>query len=299
MITKYSYRGVHWIDLDCPTYEEVTSIAEQFKLNAVLASELLTPTLKSKVDLYREYLYLVLHFPAIKNFHVGSTSQEIDFIVGKNFIITAHYDTIDPLQEFAKVFEVQSILDRGDMGDHAGYVLYHLLQHIYKRTEDEIEHIKERTATIEQEIFSGKETQMVFEISKVSHDILDITNAIRHHENTLDSLSVAAVRFFGSDFEFPMVIIKNEQFRIRNELNNHKDLISELRATNNTLVSTKQNEAMKQLSVSAFIFLPLGIMATLLQIDFVSRPHDFLFTIAGLVILGLFLYAFSKRKKWL
>jgi len=119
MTNTFAYRNVEWIDLESPSYEEVKDVADRHKFNRVLAEELLRPTPKARVDLYHDYLYLVLHFPAIKHSHTASTSQEIDFIIGKNFIVTTHYDTIDPLHEFSKIFEVNSITDRGDMGEHA------------------------------------------------------------------------------------------------------------------------------------------------------------------------------------
>lgn len=304
MIHKFAYRGIEWIDLESPTYEEVRSVSAEYKLNQILTRELLFPTIKPKVDLYLDYLYLVLHFPAIRHSHTSSANQEIDFVLGKDFVITTHYDTIDPLHEFSKIFEVNAITDRGDMGEHAGYILYHMIKHIYKGMENELEGIKSRLSHIERAMFSGKETQMVVEISKVSKDTLDIKSALRPHQQVLDSLEVAIVRLFGKDFEYPMRSLKNELSRVENEVLNCSDLASELRETNNALASTTQNETMKKLSVVAFIFFPVSALLALLQIGAVSRPivgqkGDFWIICFMVILLGTFLYSYSKSKKWL
>lgn len=305
MTNTYTYRGVEWVDLESPTLEEVKQVAEKHKLNQVLVEELLRPTPKAHVELYRDYIYLVLHFPAVKHSHVnGTIGQEIDFIIGKDFILTTHYDTIDPLHEFSKIFEVNSIIDRGDMGEHAGFIFYHMLKHIYKGMNHELESVKDRLDRAQTGIFSGLERNMVQEISRLGRDILDIKVTLRPHEYVLDQLTVAAIKFYGKDFEYPMQAVKSDYFRLWNEALNANELVTELRETNNTLLSTRQNEIMKQLSVIAFIALPIGLVLTLLQVDTISRPivgkpGDFYVILFSVLALAVLLYSYSKAKKWL
>jgi len=135
MICEYKHRNITWIDLENPTAEEVKEVADRFNVDLMVASELLTPTLRSRVDYYKDYIYLILLFPISSSSTLGNhdeRSQEIDFIVGKKFIITTRYSTVDALLEFSKVFEVHSILNKGNMSEHAGYIFYYMLQHLYK-----------------------------------------------------------------------------------------------------------------------------------------------------------------------
>ena len=137
MIYSYKYRKVTWVDLENPTTDEVRKISEQYNIDPVVANELLSPSLRSKADCSSNYIYLILHFPSIvstnKNQFGSATSvEEIDFIIGHDFIITTRYSAMDALLEFSKVFEVQSILDRKDMGEHAGYVFFFMIQYLYK-----------------------------------------------------------------------------------------------------------------------------------------------------------------------
>lgn len=304
MIQRFVYRGVEWIDLESPTYEEVIAISKERGLNRVIAEELSKPSIKPKVDLYRDYLYLVLHFPAVRQSHSGSMSQEVDFVVGKNFLITTHYDTVDPLHEFSKIFEVNAILDRSDFGEHAGYIFYYMLRHIYKGTENELENISEYLNTVEAAIFSGKEKDMVEKISHLGRDILDIKGILRPHRHILDSLTVAAVQFFGESFSFPMRAISNEYHRINNDVTHVSDLVAELRQTNNSLVSTRQNEIMKILTIMAFVTFPLSLIAGIfgMNTDFnpiVGMPFDFWVVIGIMAGLTSTFFIFFKYKKWL
>jgi len=99
MRTRYEHNGLVWVDLESPSRDEVQDVVDQFAIESSVAEELLLPSTKPRVDFYADYAYLVLHFPALRHSH-RTREQEVDFIVGKNFLITTRYDTIDPLHKF-------------------------------------------------------------------------------------------------------------------------------------------------------------------------------------------------------
>jgi Mg2+ and Co2+ transporter CorA len=90
MTETRSYRALQWMDIDSPTPHEVTALVDKFKLNPLVGEELLRPTRKAKIDAYKDHIYIVLHIPVRgsgKEF--GIKEKEIDFIIGKKFIITS------------------------------------------------------------------------------------------------------------------------------------------------------------------------------------------------------------------
>lgn len=304
MRTTHSHGHITWVDLENPTSEEIRTLIEERGIPSLVAEELLSPTLKPKVDLYPSCIYLILHFPAFRHTHRRSSSQEIDFVVGKDFLITTRYDTVDPLHKFSKVFEVNSILDRSDIGTHAGFVLFYMLRKLYRAVEHELEYLADELRVIEGRIFSGQEKAMVFELSRVQRTLLSFRQALRPHEEILESLERAGERFFGEEFRFHLKGISGEYFRVHNNIRALADSLQELRETNNSLLSTKQNEIMKVLTVVAFITLPLSLLLALFQIDAVARPivgleNDFWIIVGIMAGVGLPLLIFFKFKKWL
>ena len=134
MYSRYEHDGLVWIDLESPNRDEVTRIISEFQILPLVAEELLFPATKPRAEFYDRYAYLVMHFPALRHSH-KTREQEVDFIVGKNFLITTHYDVIDPLHKFAKIFEVHSILDHGETQEHAGFLFFYMLKKLYKAVE--------------------------------------------------------------------------------------------------------------------------------------------------------------------
>jgi len=295
-----TYKNIVWVDLESPTPEEARELVETRNIHPAVAEELLAPTARPKVDLYDNAIYLILHFPSADN----AKDQEIDFVVGKNFLITARYNDNPDFHQFSKLFEVNSILERGTMGEHAGFVLFFMLRHIYRSLLDRLSKISSDIAVIEKEIFAGREKEMVFALSKAARDLLNFKRSIRLHKDILSSLEAAGENFFGGDFSHYLRGLTSEYFKVESALSNDLDTVFELRETNNSLVSTKQNEDMRALTVIALIALPLTLLASLLQIDTVSRPiigiqGDFWIVLGLMAGLATILYILFKKKRWL
>lgn len=303
MLTRYTHKNLTWIDLESPTQEEVRNIMSEFSINPLAAEELLTPTLKPKVDQYDNFLYLILHFPAFKHSHSEGENQEVDFIIGKDFLITTRYDTVDPIHKFSKVFEVNSILDRSDIGAHAGYLFFYMIKKLYKAISHELAVVEDALDDIEEQIFSDREREMVIEISKVTRRLLNFKQALVAHKDVLSSFEVAGKNFFGNAFGYHLRTIIGEYYKVENEIKFHADTAAELRATNNSLLSTKQNEVMKVLTVMAFVAFPLTVIASIFgmnsSLPIVGEENDFWIIIGIMIATAVTFFAFFKYKKWL
>ncbi|HMP67169.1 MAG TPA: CorA family divalent cation transporter [Candidatus Paceibacterota bacterium] len=306
MISEYKHKNIVWIDLENPTQEEALQMVERFGIDPLVANELILPTLRPKVDYYKDYIYLILNFPAHhKGFdrHNSESIQEIDFIIGKKFIITTRYSNVDAFLEFSKAFEVQSILNKSNMSDNAGYIFFYMTQYLYKSMMNRLANIQDLLHDIENKIFSGHEKTMVIEISKLNRRILNYKESISLHKEILESFEVASRRFFGEEFDYYAHSIIGEYYKVRGELASTKEYLEELRNTNDSLLSTKQNEIMKILTVTNFIFLPLALIAGIFNMNadlpIVGSRYDFEIIITIMLAISIGMYIYFRRKKWL
>lgn len=302
MHSRYVQNGLVWVDLESPSRDEVQDIIDEFKVEPVVAQELLLPSTKPHTEFHGGYVYLVLHFPALRHSH-KSQEQEVDFIVGRNFIVTAHYDTVDPLHKFSKVFEVHSMLDK-HTGDHAGYILFSMLRKLYKAVEHEVDFIRHDLAVIEEHIFKGKEVAMVQAISGSARDLLNLRQVIEPHREVLKEFEAGAPELFGRDFAPYVRATSDEYYRVHNHIMRATESLHELRETNNSLLTTKQNETMKTLTVITAVAAPLALVAGLFGISsqyipIINTPEGFWFVLALMAITaGGIVYLF-KREDWL
>lgn len=304
MINRRKLENITWIDLESPTPEDVRSVIEEYAIHPRVGEELLSPSVKPKVDLYKDHIYLILHFPASKHSFSVESNQEIDFVIGKDFLITVHYDTIDPIHKFGKEFESEVAVGSNGYGTHAGHIVYHLLRKLYKSLEHELEYMQSSMKEIESQIFEGKEKQMVIELSKKARILLDFKQTLTGHDQPLESYKMASKGLFDDDYQFQIRNIVMEYHRIQGLIKRSHETLQELRETNNSLLSTKQNEVMKTLTIMAFVTFPLSLLAALFGMNtqtlpIVGQPHDFWIIILIMGILTTIFFIFFKYRKWL
>ncbi|MBI2612728.1 hypothetical protein HYW59_02860 [Candidatus Kaiserbacteria bacterium] len=302
MVSRHTYGKLTWIDLETPTHREVHEIADEFALAPLVAEELLLPSTKPRVEFYDAHVYVILHFPALRHPHT-SFEQEVDFVIGHNFIITTHYNIIDPLHKFSKVFEVNSILEREHI-EHAGFLFFYMLRKLYRGIEHEIDHVRRDLLHIEEHIFAGQEVEMVKALSRSARDLLNMRQTIEPHREVLKVLETDGVRFFGEQFSPYLRALANEYYRVHNHIMRNTDSAHELRETNNSLLSTKENETMRTLTLMALLTFPLALFVSIFDINAVSnpiigKPNDFWIIVGIVVLAGSLMLWYFKHRRWL
>jgi len=303
MINRYSYKETVWVDVVDPTSEEIKEVQGEFNITASTIHELVSPSYKSRVDMHKDYIYLILHFPVFKHSHGDETKQEVDFIIGKNFLITARYASVDAMDKFAKIAEVNSILDRKDRQGTTGAIFFGIIQEIYRGLFHELEHVENRLLQAEEGIFGHREKEMVFALSEISRSLLNFKKSTDFHKEVLESLDFFGKKMFDENFSNQVHKILDEYSKVRSGIRNNMEFVSELRETNNSLLSTKQNEIMKTLTIMAFVTFPLTLIATLFGMNTVNTPilgweNDFWYIIAIMASGATGFFAFFKHKKW-
>jgi len=303
MQTRHEHKDLIWVDLESPTRDEIHSIMSEFEIRPLVGEELLLPSSKPRVEFHQSYAYVILHFPALRHTH-KNREQEVDFVIGKRFLVTTHYEAIDPIHNFSKVFEVNSAMEDVSLGEHAGFIFVSMLKRLYKGVEHELEFIRRDLSTIEEHIYSGEEVLMVEAISHVARDLLNLRQILEPHREVLHTLENEGSSFFGNDFVPFLKTLSNEYYKVHNHIMRLTESLHELRETNNSLLSTKQNETMKIFTILAFITFPLTLVAALFSMHtvatpIVGSPHDFWIIISMMLFAALCMLAIFKSRKWL
>lgn len=303
MLSRFTHHNLTWIDLESPTHDEIRTVIQEFHIDPLVAEELLLPSMKPRAEFHERYAYFVMHFPALRHSHT-TTEQEVDFVIGHEFIITTHYDTVDPLHKFSKIFEVNSILDKSNIGDHAGFLFFYMLKKMYKSIDHEVEYVRHDMAHIEEHIFSGHEVPMVRAISESARDLLNLRQTIEPHRDILHTLETEGSQFFGAEFLPYLRTLNNEYYRVHNHIMRNTESLHELRETNNALLATKEGETMRVLTIMALLTFPLSLLVSVFAIDTVHNPirglpYDFWIIVGLVVATGSAMVMYFKHKGWL
>ena len=304
MISRYTHQSLTWIDLESPTREEVLALSDDLDLHPVAANELLQPSERAKVDVYTHSIYLILHFPLMDKKTGRIEESEVDFILLADTLVTTHYELIDPLHEFGKLFEIGSYFDKSS-GEkvHAGFLFYAAIRELYKHTLYIVESVERDIRDVEKHIFASDEESMVARISKTNRALIDIRQSLRYHRETIKSLGLACKRLYGEDFGYYVSAIEGEYERIEAAVDEHRQTLRDLRETNDSLLSAKTTATIKRLTAINVILFPLGFVTWIFSMNSVYLRLDSLrmlgLVFLAIVIVGLASVLYFRSKKWL
>ena len=117
MIRQFKHQDITWIDVSAPTQEELASLSRDYKLHSLVENELAFPSQRSRLDIYEDYLYLILHFPAFPGLPKTALTEgadddtdEIDFIIEffnlRQYVRYGIFDFIDNDLHLRKTFNL-------------------------------------------------------------------------------------------------------------------------------------------------------------------------------------------------
>lgn len=241
MLTKKTNGTAIWIDLENPTEAEVAEAAEAAKIKAELAEDLLSPTSKHKIEFGDAHAYLVLHFPSFKESRDGDAAYEVDFLITKDVIITAHYSHIEAFEKLDIAGETEKEL------------FFSILAELLGNFERKLSSIDHWVRDIEKKMFSGKEKEAVFALSEASRHLTDFKKITAVYPDAFASLEIGGEKIFGVKFVQAIRILAERSSKSSSKLSVLSEWASELRETNSALLNIKQNETMKILTILTFI----------------------------------------------
>jgi magnesium transporter len=303
MQTKRNIGNVVWVDLLSPTSEDVRSVINEYGIDPRAMQDIVLPTDRPIIEKYGEFVYFVLHFPSYSK-NTNAAKHEIDFILSKNFILTARYENIEALYKFEKISDVNSITEHGNDAHDSGALLSQMLLSMYKSLDDGLESIKMSLDEVENGVFKGEEKDMVFKLSKISRELLSFRHALEPHGDVFYKLYEHGINLLGKEFELNMNRINSGLKKITLATRRYSESLAELRRTNDSLLETKQNEIMKIFTGITVISSVLTIISSWFLVESKSKPFgasDHAFWYVGLIMLGvaIVLGLIMKKKKWL
>jgi len=305
MVTRHTRGKITWVDLESPSHSELSSVMREFSIDERIEEEILAPTLYPIALSFPKYLYLILHFPTADPGN-GTKNQEVDFIVGKNFLITARYEVIDTIHNLHRVFEAEELLGLPHPPSHADVLLERLLRRLYGAIRDEMEHAARILEHIEDDMFSGKERETVHGISDIGRVLLRFQTTLARHEEPLTIFlkGLTGPAFFGPKFGEDAAHIEGERAHVADLVRSYRAAASELRATNDSLLNASQNSIMKRLTLVAFLATPITVLSSVFSMNFTLSPiaesrHGFWIVIGMGILTSAVFFTIFRYKKWL
>lgn len=297
------HKNITWLDFEDPQKDDITYLQENFNIHPLAIEELVTPTYQPKVVQYDSCLFFSIHIPLFDVVHRTTYPGELDIILTNNHIITSHKQSIHQLTDFFAELEKSAGKRRLYLESSTATLLYHILEILLNSCFPRLDHISQKLDFIEDQVFAGKEKEMVQEISILKRDILNFRRTLKPQRSIIESLIQKEHPFIPDDLKVYFQDLIGTNIRLWNMLESHKETIEALEDTNNSLLSNKLNQTMKVLTIFSAILLPLtaysNIMSMNARLPFENNPNNFEIHIIIMVAISVLTVGVFKVRKWL
>lgn len=293
-----------WIDIKNPKKKDIDYLRENFDFHPLVLEELLSPTLRPKVEHYDHYLFMVTHFPIFNPAERKTNPVELDFLITKNSLITVRYETLKPLEELWTKCKTGKEFKEKCFGENPAFLLHYIINELLAFSFRQLDHITKNINEIEKNMFVGEERTMVEEISIVRRDVLDFRRTLMPQKTILESLKIRGIEFFGKKMEPYFADLVGDYARVWSLLENQKETIESLQNTNDSLLANRVNHIMRVLTVFAVIVFPLTLLAAIFGMNtkylpLVGHKYDF-WIIFGIMLAAMIaMIIFFRKKKWI
>jgi len=290
-----------WIDIEEITADGVSFLRDDLKIHPIAIEEVLSPLERPEMQTFENHILLVLHAPSPNLEEGGMDTIEIDFLVGNNFIVTVRSGPIASVKDMEdRISANPRIMSRG-----CDFMLYFIADAMVDDYLPILNAIDKRIDATQEAATTDPSSDIFSDLMKLKADILEIRRATGPQLGVLRSL----IRGYTDIIETDLAVYFRSVCEHLQQVNSQLDMFrEEVNSTVQVCLAIKSDqlsEIMKILTIIAVIMMPLTLITSVFGMNFyfpdwVQKSGLAWWLTGGVMLaLGLGLFIFFKRKKWL
>ncbi|HZQ04287.1 MAG TPA: magnesium transporter CorA family protein [Gaiellaceae bacterium] len=297
--------GLTWIHLDAPDQFSASVLAGRFGWHPLDVEDVLSKRQRPKVDDYADdgYLFLVLHFPVYDRAIQRLNAAELDVFIGPDYLVTLPNVELLPVTRLFRRCEDDAAFREQLFSKGSGRVLYEILDDLFDYCFPILDKIGHKLDALEDDVFEGRSEEVVRDISNVKQEIISYRKIIKPERATLRAIERSLERFLPEELELYFDDIVDAAERIWDILDNYKEVVEALESTNESVISHRQNDVLRILTVFSVVLLPLTLITGIFGMN--TRFPGFESAAAFWAVIGIMvavlagLLAFFRYKRFL
>ena len=255
---------VTWIDVvGLGDGSVLRKLGELFELHPLAQEDVVNVHQRSKVEPYEDLLFIVARMP--DRIEDRFESEQLSIFLRKNLVVTFQEragDSFDPIRD-----RIRRNLGRTRAAG-ADYLVYTLLDSVVDSYFPVLDRLGDDLERLEEDLTSGVELNALSRIHALRHELLMVRRSIRPHRDSLLEL----VRDHPSLMQPETLVFLRDcadhSIQLIELLEVYREICTDLRDYQLSLLSKRMNEVMKVLTLVATIFMPLSFIASLYGMNF-------------------------------
>ena len=295
--------GLKWINIERPRPADKAWLEERFAFHSLDYEDVFSRNQRPKVDEYDDYLFIVLHFPRYDKEIARLNAAELDLFVGADFLITLPNEPLQPIEYLFERCRTNTEVRDQLMGKGSGYLLYKIIDDAVDSSFPMLRKMGNKLDRIESEIFEGRSSEVVRDLSQVKQEIVTFRKIVRPQRAPFRDLERTKQRYIAEDLDIYFDDIVDASERIWDMLENFKEVAEGLESTSESAISHRLNATVRILTSISVLVLPLTLIASIqgmnVKIPGEGEDSGFWITLGVMGITFVAMFWFFRKRGWL
>lgn len=259
-----------WVDVQDPGEHEIDVLRKEFHFHRLALEDVVTQRQRPKVDEYPDYFFVVMYAPMPATGGGVLHTAELDFFVGKNYVVTSHYGEIPALQQAMVRWE----RTEPQLRDQVGFLLHVITDTVIDGYFPIVDEVEDRLDRLEISMFSEKGVynpeelltikRTLYTLRKTIYPLRDVFNVFLRRDQMI--FSAETYPYFQDAYDHVL--------RLLDTVDIERDMATGALEAQLSVVSNRLNETMKRLTVIAICVAILSTVFGAWGMNFSAVPLD-------------------------
>ncbi len=307
-VSEIYINNTAWIHVTKNETAQLNVIKKKFGFDESDIDECRPGLQRPKLIEHPDYLFMILEFPYYDRQDRVIRGSELDFFIGRDFLVTVNTDSLKPLDDLWEKIKTNPEYKNKIMNGNPEKLLFEILNNLLHYCFPMLNHINQDIDNVEKEVLKIPERKMgvIMEILRTKRNIVTFRKTMQAHKSIITKMINKLGRFFPSkQLNLYLNNLVNHTKDIWDFLENYQETINAIHETHQSLVSNRMSDIIKTLTIFSVIIFPLTLVATIFSMNTVNgmpllgHQIDFWLVITILIILTGVMIGYFRRRKWL
>jgi magnesium transporter len=248
-----------WVDIEHPDEADKRLLSETFHFHELAIEDALAESHHPKVEPYDGVLYLILHGIVARVPEKGFETHDIDFFLGRNYLVTVHhYKSRSIAEEQAVTLRHGARLVEGPAS-----LVHHIVDRMVDHYGPEVDGLEDRLELLEQQVFSRSRANPLKKILELKGDIASLRRVTLPQRDVVSRLARREFPQISDALSYRFRDVHDHLVRLADEAIFLQDRVTGLLDAHVSTQSHRLNQVMKVLTVIATIFMPLTVLTSM------------------------------------
>jgi magnesium transporter len=290
-----------WVDLSDPTPDETRLLTDVFHFHELSVEDAVSEIHHPKVESYGDYLYVILHGIDFREAEHCFRTQDVDFFLGDQFLVTVHPGISRTIDEMRLV----CARNHRVLGEGPAALLHRIVDAMVDHYRPEVDRLEDRLDTLETEIFAHPGAKLAKEILKFKADVSSLRRVVLPQRDVVGRLARREFPIISESLAYRFRDVHDHLVRLVDEAMFFQDRVTSLLDAHLSQVSNQLNGVMKVLTIIATLFMPLTVLTGMYGMN-VPLPHlpggdqaQFWWILGIMLTLSIVMLAFFRSRRWI